>query len=218
MARGGRLGLLGNKGVMDTPFAVTNYTAQRIDGISRPSRWPRVLNSDPSVRFTGQVGGVTDSFFIRGFLPTYRTTDQEGQPVRDQAAGWRLWRFHRTFATACSPSTRAVEVLEGRQRLAVRGMSPNGGVGGVVNVVPKRALAQDLTRFTLDYRLRCAGGRRGRPEPPLRQRAGGWASDSTGPCTAGVTGRARQPEVARRSGGGVVPGLSRRSPACRRST
>jgi iron complex outermembrane receptor protein len=31
------------------------------------------------------------------------------------------------------------------------GISPNSGVGGVINIVPKRALAEDLTRFTASY-------------------------------------------------------------------
>lgn len=66
VARGGRLGLLGNKGVMDTPFATTNYTAQRLED-QQAVTLAEVLGSDPSTRFTGQIGGVTDSFYIRGF-------------------------------------------------------------------------------------------------------------------------------------------------------
>src|SRR5258708_22097287 len=41
-------------------------------------------------------------------------------------------------------------VLKGPAAL-LYGMSPNSGVGGVVNVVPKRALNKDLTRVTMDY-------------------------------------------------------------------
>ncbi|MGT2491973.1 TonB-dependent receptor [Cupriavidus basilensis] len=43
-----------------------------------------------------------------------------------------------------------VEVLKGPSAL-LSGMSPNGAVGGVINLVPKRAGDAPLTRFTADY-------------------------------------------------------------------
>ncbi|MGO4813269.1 TonB-dependent receptor [Cupriavidus sp. 2MCAB6] len=140
VARGGRLGLLGNKGVMDTPFAVTNYTAQRIED-QQAVTLAEVLNSDPSVRFTGQVGGVTDSFFIRGFpINEGNLSEIAFDGVYGVSPNYHLFTEY----------LERVEVLKGPAAL-LYGMSPNSGVGGVVNVVPKRALAQDLTRFTLDY-------------------------------------------------------------------
>ncbi len=42
-----------------------------------------------------------------------------------------------------------IEVLKGPSA-ALSGIAPNGGVGGVINVVPKRA-GEDLTRFTASY-------------------------------------------------------------------
>ncbi|MGO4331789.1 TonB-dependent receptor [Cupriavidus sp. 2TAF22] len=140
VARGGRLGLLGNKGVMDTPFAVTNYTAQRIED-QQAVTLAEVLNSDPSVRFTGQVGGVTDSFYIRGFpINEGNLSEIAFDGVYGVSPNYHLFTEY----------LERVEVLKGPAAL-LYGMSPNSGVGGVVNVVPKRALAQDLTRFTLDY-------------------------------------------------------------------
>ncbi len=65
-ARGARAGLLGNKDTMDTPFSVSTYTARRMED-QQATTLADVLNKDASVRFTGQTGGVTDSFYIRGF-------------------------------------------------------------------------------------------------------------------------------------------------------
>ncbi|MDF3836447.1 TonB-dependent siderophore receptor, partial [Cupriavidus basilensis] len=140
VARGGRLGLLGNKSVMDTPFSIVNYTAQRIED-QQAVTLAEVLNSDPSTRFTGQVGGVTDSFFIRGFpINEGNLSEVAFDGVYGVSPNYHLFTEY----------LERVEVLKGPAAL-LYGMSPNSGVGGVVNVVPKRPLAKDLTRFTLDY-------------------------------------------------------------------
>ncbi|SDC24876.1 iron complex outermembrane recepter protein [Cupriavidus sp. YR651] len=140
VARGGRLGLLGNKGVMDTPFATTNYTAQRMED-QQAVTLAEVLGSDPSARFTGQIGGVTDSFYIRGFpINEGNLSEVAFDGVYGVSPNYHLFTEY----------LERVEVLKGPAAL-LYGMSPNSGVGGVVNVVPKRALATDLTRFTLDY-------------------------------------------------------------------
>ncbi len=140
VARGGRLGLLGNKGVMDTPFATTNYTAQRMED-QQAVTLAEVLGSDPSTRFTGQIGGVTDSFYIRGFpINEGNLSEVAFDGVYGVSPNYHLFTEY----------LERVEVIKGPAAL-LYGMSPNSGVGGVVNVVPKRALATDLTRFTLDY-------------------------------------------------------------------
>lgn len=140
VARGSRLGLLGNKDVMDTPFAVTSYTAQRMED-QQAVTLAEVLNSDPSTRFTGQIGGVTDSFVIRGFpINEGNLSEIAFNGVYGASPNYHLFTEY----------LERVEVLKGPAALLF-GMSPNGGVGGIVNVVPKRALAKDLTRLTLDY-------------------------------------------------------------------
>ena len=64
--RGGSLGLLGNRGVMNTPFNQTSYTAELI--ANQQARTIRdVLANDPSVRVIQAAGGGADSLFIRGF-------------------------------------------------------------------------------------------------------------------------------------------------------
>ncbi len=139
-ARGGRLGMLGNRDVMDTPFSTTNYTAQRIED-QQAVTLADVLNSDPSTRFTGQIGGVTDSFMIRGFpINEGNLSEVAFDGVYGVSPNYHLFPDY----------IERVEVLKGPAAM-LYGMSPNSGVGGVVNIVPKRAGTTDLTRFTLDY-------------------------------------------------------------------
>ncbi len=140
VARGGRLGLLGNQDVMDTPFSVTNYTSELLAN-RQAVTLADALNVDSSVRFTGQIGGVTDSFYIRGF------------PIGEGNLGEIA--FDGVYGVApnyhvFTDYIERVEVLKGPAAL-LYGMSPNSGVGGVINMVPKRALAEDLTRLSADY-------------------------------------------------------------------
>lgn len=139
-ARGGRLGLLGNRGTMDSPFSTSSYTAQRIED-QQAVTLADVLNADPSIRFTGQTGGVTDSFMIRGFpINEGNLSEVAFDGVYGVSPNYHLFPEY----------IERVEVLKGPAAM-LYGMSPNSGVGGVVNVVPKRAGNTDLTRFTLDY-------------------------------------------------------------------
>src|SRR5690606_6762898 len=66
VARGGRLGMLGNKNVMDTPFNITNYTSQLIED-QQAATVLDVLKNDPSVRQSSAPGGSYAYFDIRGF-------------------------------------------------------------------------------------------------------------------------------------------------------
>ncbi|CAE6738115.1 TonB-dependent receptor [Paraburkholderia haematera] len=140
LARDGRVGLLGNKSVMDTPFSVSDYTSKRMED-QQAVTLAEVLNKDPSTRFTGQIGGVTDSFFIRGFpVNEGNLSEVAFDGVYGVSPNYHLFTEY----------LERVEVLKGPAAL-LYGMSPNSGVGGVINVVPKRPLNKDLTRVTLDY-------------------------------------------------------------------
>ena len=140
VARGARLGMLGNKDVMDTPFSVTSYTAKTMADLQTVTV-ADALQRDPSVRSTGQTGGIVDSFFIRGFAIGEGNL---GELAYDGVYG--VAPNYRAF----TEYTERVEVLKGPGAL-MYGLSPNSGVGGVINIVPKRPLAEDLTRFTASY-------------------------------------------------------------------
>lgn len=140
VARGARLGMLGNKDVMDTPFSVTSYTAKTLADLQTVTV-ADALARDPSVRSTGQTGGIVDSFFIRGFAVGEGNL---GELAYDGVYG--VAPNYRVF----TEYAERVEVLKGPGAL-LYGISPNSGVGGVINIVPKRPLADDLTRVTASY-------------------------------------------------------------------
>ena len=93
VATGGSLGLLGNRGVMDTPFNQTSYTAELI--ANQQARTIRdVLANDPSVRVVQAAGGGADSLFIRGFY--YDSGDYSAErPCRDRAVLFHWRELHR---------------------------------------------------------------------------------------------------------------------------
>jgi iron complex outermembrane receptor protein len=139
VAQGARLGMLGNTDTMKSPFNVTSYTDKFIRD-QQAATGADALILDPSVRSSHPTGGVVDSFNIRGF------------PINEGNNG--EFAFEGLYGIA--PSYRIftdyverIEVLKGPSA-ALSGIAPNGGVGGVINVVPKRA-GEDLTRFTAGY-------------------------------------------------------------------
>jgi iron complex outermembrane receptor protein len=138
VATGGQVGLLGNRGVMDTPFNQTSYTEQKAqDQQARTIR--DVLVDDPSVRAYFADGGLgAENMRIRGFEA----------PTSDFAYGG-LFGMAPTFSVMAELAER-VEILKGPNAMLF-GMSPGGNIGGTVNLVPKRAPDQPLTQVTANY-------------------------------------------------------------------
>lgn len=140
VAVGGRLGMLGNTDVMDAPFSVSTYTAALIKD-QQATTVGDLLERDSSVRSTGQTGGIVDSFFIRGFpVGEGNLGELAFDGVYGVASNYRVFTEY----------AERVEVVKGPGAL-LYGMSPNSAVGGVINVVPKRSLEEDLTRYTASY-------------------------------------------------------------------
>lgn len=146
VARGGRLGLLGNTETAKSPFSVSSYTDTFVRD-RQASTVSEALALDPSVRATQTTGAPFDSLYIRG-LPA-----SEG--LSGETAFDGLYGIAPSFRVFADYAER-IEVLKGPSA-ALSGIAPNGGVGGTVNVVPKRA-GEDLTRLTLDYGSRLHGG------------------------------------------------------------
>ena len=146
VAQGGRLGLLGNTGTAKSPFSVASYTDTVVRD-RQASTVSEALALDPSVRATQTTGAPFDSFYIRG-LPANEGTSGETafDGVYGVAPNFRVFTDY----------AERIEVLKGPSA-ALSGIAPNGGVGGTINVVPKRA-GEDLTRLTLDYASRTHGG------------------------------------------------------------
>lgn len=137
VATGGNLGILGNRGVMDTPFNTTAYTARTIaDQQSRSVA--DVLRNDPSVRSTWADGSYSNQFFIRGFPLANADISVNGlyglAPYQMAGTSW----------------VERVELLRGPSAL-LGGMAPLGSIGGSVNLVSRRAEEEPITRLTLGY-------------------------------------------------------------------
>ncbi|WP_422000652.1 TonB-dependent siderophore receptor [Reyranella sp.] len=149
VARGGQVGLLGNRDFMDTPFDMTTYTAQKIEN-QQAATVADVVNTDPSVRVTSPMNGILDAFYMRGF------------PIAEGNFGEMA--FDGVFGVA--PNYRVftdyverIDVIAGPTAMLF-GMAPNSSVGGSINIVPKRAGATDLTRVAAEYTgLSQLGGR-----------------------------------------------------------
>lgn len=139
VARRGSLGVLGDLGLMDAPFSINAFTAQTIQN-QRAATAAEVVANDPSVRVAAQPGGILDAFYVRGFPLG------EGNVGEIAFAGaYGIAPNYRVL----SDYVERIELLKGPAAL-LYGMSPNGGVGGVVNVIPKRAADADLTRLGAD--------------------------------------------------------------------
>jgi iron complex outermembrane recepter protein len=137
VARGGRVGFLGNMDVMDTPFNITAYTQKTVQDQQARTVADVVLN-DPSVRNTNPTAGRFDQFSIRGL-----------RILNSDIAFGGLYGMLSTYSVAVETAER-IEILKGPNAL-LNGMSPNGGVGGAINFVPKRAGNEPLTQFTASY-------------------------------------------------------------------
>lgn len=142
VARGGRLGLLGNRDLMDTPFNATSYTAELMEN-QQAITVADVLANDPSVRTVSY--GLTNAaaggeiFMIRGLS------------VQDSILFDGLPGIISSRAGAAELVDR-VEILKGPNAL-LNGMAvgAGGAVGGAINLVPKHAEDKPLTRLTTTY-------------------------------------------------------------------
>lgn len=144
VARGARLGGLGNQDVMDTPFNITSYTAELIAD-QQARNVADVMANDPSVRFTTSSGHAYENYRIRGFDVSASELALDGMFGLAPSGHAPLEAVER------------VEVLKGPGALFT-GMPPGGGVGGVINLVPKRAGDAPLSRVSVGYQSKSQFG------------------------------------------------------------
>jgi iron complex outermembrane receptor protein len=136
VARGGRAGILGTKDNLDTPFSITAYTNELIQDRQAKSV-ADVLQNDASVRVARGFGNFQEAYFIRGFILS-----------SDDIAYNGLYSLLPRQYIATELFER-VELLRGASAFLM-GASPNGGgIGGNINLLPKRAPNEALTRVTV---------------------------------------------------------------------
>jgi iron complex outermembrane receptor protein len=138
VATGSQLGLLGNRGVMDTPFNQTSYTSQKVQ--NQQAKTVRdALIDDPSVRTSLPEGSIAaENVLIRGFVVGSASIAYGG-----------LYGMLPTFSIMPELAER-VEVLKGPSAM-LNGMPPVTSIGGTVNLVPKRAGEAPLTQLSALY-------------------------------------------------------------------
>lgn len=136
VARGGRVGLLGTQDMLDTPFAATNYTAALLEDQQARSVADVLLN-DPAVRNARGFGNFQELYVVRGF-PIFSD---------DMAYNGLYGLLPRQYVAA--ELLERVEVFRGATAF-LNGAAPGGsGLGGAINLLPKRATTAPLTQLSL---------------------------------------------------------------------
>lgn len=134
VTRGGSLGALGNKAAEDVPFSVKSYNEALILN-QQPQTLGQLLENDPSIRTTYGFGNAAEVFVIRGF-------DLAGDDVG--LDGLYGIAPRQLIAPELYDS---VQVINGASAF-INGAAPGGsGLGGSVNLIPKRA-ERDMARIT----------------------------------------------------------------------
>lgn len=133
----GDLGVLGTKDALSTPFNVSTYTAQLVLD-QQSTTLGDVLENDPAVRTTYGSGNQSELFVLRGFA-------LNGDDVSINGL------YGVTPRQLVSPELYdGVQVLNGANAFLF-GAAPSGsGIGGGINLVPKRA-TKTLFRATASY-------------------------------------------------------------------
>lgn len=138
VARGGQLGVLGNIDNMDAPFVVTSYTSKLIED-QQARTLGDVVKNDASVQVGNGFGNSAETFSIRGFAMNNDDLSFNG--------------LYGILPRQVLPTQmiERVEILKGANAF-LNGAAPGGsGLGGSINIQPKRAGSDPLTRATVDY-------------------------------------------------------------------
>ncbi|MGF7153611.1 iron complex outermembrane receptor protein [Novosphingobium gossypii] len=138
VTHGGSIGVLGDKAAEDVPFAVKAYNSALILN-QQPQTLGQVLDNDPSVRTSYGFGNAAEQFVIRGFALAGDDIGFDGL-------------YGITPRQLIAPELyESVQVLNGSSAF-LNGAAPGGtGIGGSVNLIPKRAGDKPLTRLTANY-------------------------------------------------------------------
>ncbi|MEN5299822.1 TonB-dependent receptor [Brucella sp. TWI559] len=137
VATGSRVGLLGNKDVMSTPFSTVSYTKDYMENRQAKDIGSVIGATDPSI-YVSNTSNIYETFYIRGFAGAADDVSYNG--LIGMAPNMR----------GSTEFAERIEVLKGPSAF-LNGMPPGGSVGGSVNIVPKRAQDDPITRLTTTY-------------------------------------------------------------------
>ncbi|KNC92693.1 TonB-dependent receptor [Trabulsiella odontotermitis] len=136
IAHGGRLGMLGEQKAMDVPFNVIGYTSKLVQD-QQAKTIADVVSNDASVQAVQGYGNFAETYRIRGFKLDGDDMTMGGLPgvVPRQVMDTQM--------------LERVEIFKGANAL-VNGAA-SSGVGGMINLEPKRAEDTPTTRVGVDY-------------------------------------------------------------------
>ena len=136
IAHGGRLGMLGEQKAMDVPFNVIGYTSKLVQD-QQAKTIADVVKNDAGVQAVQGYGNFAETYRIRGFK-------LDGD---DMTMGGLSGVVPRQVMD--TQMLERVEVFKGANAL-VNGAA-SSGVGGMINLEPKRAEDIPTTRLGVDY-------------------------------------------------------------------
>lgn len=137
VATGSRVGILGNRSFMDTPFTITSYTSQTIENQMAGSV-AEVAKNDPAVRYQYPSGAFMDNYRIRNF--TFNGGNMTLNGVMGMAP----------YGIAGTEFLERVEIQRGPNTFA-NGINPGGEIAGGINLVTKKATDEPVRHFTLGH-------------------------------------------------------------------
>lgn len=138
IANGARLGILGEQDAMNVPFNVVSFTDKLMQD-QQTRTLGDVLNNDAAVQTGYGYGNYSETFVIRGF-------ELSGDDIS-------YGGLYGVLPRQLLPTEFAdrVELLKGSSAF-LNGVPPGGtGVGGNVNIEPKRATDTAINRVSVDY-------------------------------------------------------------------
>ncbi|SPL70535.1 Ferrichrome receptor FcuA precursor [Acinetobacter stercoris] len=128
-----KLGALGNKEILDTPFSVQSYS-QKVIQDQQATTVGDVLKNDAGIRVTTNQGHLNENFKLRGFDVNHEDMSYNG-----------LFGV-APYGRVPTEFLESVTVLKGPNAL-VAGVAPTGSVGGVIIANSKRA-DKELTQLS----------------------------------------------------------------------
>ncbi len=138
VANGGRIGFLGQQDARNVPFNVISYTSKMIED-QQANSIADVVKNDASVQNVRGYGNPSQNYRIRGY-------NLDGDDI---SFGGLFGVLPRQIVS--TSMVERVEVFKGANAF-INGISPSGsGVGGMINLEPKRAGDTPFTRVTVDY-------------------------------------------------------------------
>ncbi|MEM0984845.1 MAG: TonB-dependent receptor [Pseudomonadota bacterium] len=134
------IGTLGVRDIIDTPFSVNSYTEQLISN-TNARNLTQIVARDPSISSNVNGAGFRDSFSIRGLSVDRFAILYDGIPGMTGSDG-----YYRTNNLSSVEVFRGINAFNQGAATAIF-----GGVGGTINLVPKRPSDQPVNNIFAGY-------------------------------------------------------------------